>query len=82
MIKVKFFGVLRLDLGIVETEAEASTVKELLEVLKNSIDKLKDVNLKDYVIFVNEDNIVKLKMFRTKLNDGDVVSLMSPVSGG
>ncbi|MDR3217104.1 MAG: MoaD/ThiS family protein [Clostridiaceae bacterium] len=82
MVKVNFFGVLRLDLGMSEVTGEGKNVAELLDNLKRTIEPLKELNLKNYVIFVNGKNISDLKLFRTKLSDGDEVTMLSPVSGG
>jgi molybdopterin converting factor small subunit len=82
MIKVKFFGALRLDLGTASVEVEASTVQEVYEKLAEMFAMLKAKDLKNYVTFVNGENIVNLKMQSTELNSGDEIILMSPVSGG
>lgn len=84
MVKVKLFGIFRLDTGIREMEAEASSVKELLpqvlEKAKENNPKIK-MTLKDLdgcIVVVN--GVQKNKT--VKLRDGDEVMLMSPVCGG
>ena len=76
MITVKLYGLLRIESGIKENQLEASTVKEVLEQLQRCGIDRKDLN--GCVILVNGKNASK----RSKLTDGDLVVLMSPVAGG
>lgn len=82
MIKIKFLGLIRLNLGIADMEVQASSIKEMLEEVAKKTNVITSKELKDYVIFVNGKNMVDLKMYRTKLFDGDEILIMSPVSGG
>ena len=76
MIRVKLYGLLRIESGIKERQLEAATVKEVLEDLERcGIPRKK---LDATVILVNGKNVNK----RSKLSDGDTVVLMSPVAGG
>ena len=76
MITVKLYGLLRLDSGIKERQLEASTVLQVLEHLQDQ--GIPRKNLSGAVILVNGETANK----RKKLNDGDVVQLLSPVAGG
>ena len=76
MITVKLYGLLRLESGIKEKQMEASSVKEVLEVLAECGISKKDLN--GCVVLVNGNSANK----RSKLTDGDRVVLMSPVAGG
>jgi molybdopterin converting factor small subunit len=76
MITVKLYGLLRLDSGIKERQLEAATVAQVLDYLEDQGISRKD--LSGAVILVNSENANK----RRKLNDGDVVQLLSPVAGG
>lgn len=81
MIKVKLFGAARINYKDREVELDATTVKEVLEKLAEKYRApLKD--FKQFVYFVNDVNIDKLKMYRTPLQDGDVVTVISLGSGG
>ncbi len=81
MVTVKLFGTARVKFHEKEFQVEAGTVKELMEVLADRFSvRTKDV--KQFLIYVNEVNITKLKMYRTKLNEGDVIMFLSPASGG
>lgn len=82
MINVKFFGVLRLDLGVSGVQIEASDVKELCKVIPSVVEKATEKELKSSIIFVNGKNITKLKMYKTKLSDNDEVLFMAAVGGG
>lgn len=81
MVKVKLFGAARINYKDKEVELDAKTVKEVLEKLSEKYNALiKD--FKQFVYFVNDINIDKLKMYRTPLKDGDVVMVISLGSGG
>ncbi|HHT83870.1 MAG: MoaD/ThiS family protein [Christensenellales bacterium] len=82
MIKVKFYGLLRLKIGMESMEVEADSVRGLLYAMEKQLEGLTYKDLKQSVIFINGKNITDLKMYRTKLKDGDNVIFMSPVSGG
>ena len=76
MIRVKLYGLLRIESGIKERQLEAAAVKEVLEELERcGIPRKK---LEAAVILVNGSSANK----RSKLTDGDMVVLMSPVAGG
>ena len=76
MITVKLYGLLRLDSGIKELELEADSVKEVLKALEGCGISKKDLN--GCVILVNAAPANRF----SKLIDGDVVQLLSPVAGG
>ena len=76
MITVKLYGLLRIESGIKAKQLEATSVKEVLEVLTECGIPKKDIN--SCVILVNGKAANK----RSKLADGDTVVLMSPVAGG
>ena len=81
MVTVKLFGAARINYKDKEVRLNASTVKEVLEQLAEKYDApLKD--FKQFVYFVNDVNIDKLKMYRTPLKEGDVVMVISLGSGG
>ncbi len=83
MIRVRFFGLLRLDLGIREITVEAANVKELLvAVAAHTNGMFTAKQLKGYLIYVNGTLSTKLKGYRTKLKDGDEIIMMNPSSGG
>lgn len=81
MITVVFFGAARIEFGIREIVVEASSVSELLKKIATKFN-ITYKKAKQYLCFVNEENITSLKMWRTKLFDGDKVMLLSPASGG
>lgn len=75
MISVRVFGLLRLDSGISRLELEGGTVGEVLSRLPEALDEKK---IKGCSILVNG----KAATRRTKLNDGDEITILSPVAGG
>ena len=84
MVHVKLFGLLRLDSGLKELDAEAATVGDLYPILLREAKRMKPattVTAKDVdgcVIMINGKQGKK----RSRLQDGDEVLLMSPVCGG
>lgn len=84
MVKVKLFGLFRLDTGLRELEVDADTVKALYPVLLAEAKRIHPdttITAKDIdgcIVSVNG----KAGKKNTKLADGDEVMLMSPVCGG
>ena len=84
MVHVKLFGLLRLDTGLKELDAEAATVGELYPILLREAKQRKPattVTARDVdgcVILINGKQGKK----SSRLQDGDEVMLMSPVCGG
>ena len=76
MITVKLYGLLRIDSGIRERRIEAADIKEVFQDLTGQ--GIPQRELRGCVILVNG----KTANRRSKLQDGDVVQLMSPVAGG
>ncbi|MBR5930561.1 MAG: MoaD/ThiS family protein [Lachnospiraceae bacterium] len=84
MVKVKIFGTFRLDTGLKELDAEASSVKELYPIL---LEEAKKVNPTTMITAADIDGCIvvingKQCKKNSKLKDGDTVFLMSPVCGG
>lgn len=77
MIKVRFFGLLRLDTGVKSVEVEAKNMSQLyreLEIKSGiSLKTLKGCN-----VFING----KPKKFNQKLRDGDEIMFLVPSCGG
>lgn len=82
MVKVKLFGLLRLDSGIKEFETDAETVKDLYAVIKEKAIQNGNVitskNISGCAVMVNNCTANK----NTRLSDGDEVVFMSMVAGG
>ena len=84
MVKVKLFGLFRLDTGIKEVELEALSVSGLYPLLLDEAKRVKPdtkVTSKDIDGCIVVINGVQSKK-TSKLKDGDEVMLMSPVCGG
>lgn len=82
MVKVKLFGLLRIDSGIKELSAEADIVKDIFPVLIETASRngktitVKDIN--SCAVMINGQQATK----NTKIKDGDEVVFMSMVAGG
>ena len=93
MIKVKFFTLLRLYLGLEEIDIEADQidVRTLLIRVGEQIDsslvreKLLDADgdmLQGTIILINGHDILHMKKLDTIVEKGDTVSLFTPGGGG
>ena len=84
MVKVKLFGLFRLDTGLKELEADVKSVKELYPVLLAEAKKVKPdtkvtaADIDGCIVMINGRQGKK----SSALKDGDEVMLMSPVCGG
>lgn len=82
MVRVKLFGLLRIDSGIKELSVKADIVKDIFHVLIEAASRngktitVKDIN--SCAVMVNGQQATK----NTKLKDGDEVVFMSMVAGG
>ena len=82
MVRVKLFGLLRIDSGIKELSVEADAVKEIFPILIETASRngktITIKNINSCVVMVNGQQATK----NTKLKDGDEVVFMSMVAGG
>lgn len=77
MIKVRFFGLLRLDSGVKSVEVDAKNIRELYKKVE-AASSIPVKSLKGCNIFING----KRKKLNQKLNDGDEVMFLVPSCGG
>ncbi len=93
MVKVRFFTLLRLDLGIREIDIEINDNKKLIEILKivesktpkPFLHKLIDEKgelLNSAIILVNGKNVHHLAKLDTIIKDGDEIDIFPPGGGG
>lgn len=82
MVRVRFFGFVRIQIGVSSAEIAARTVEEALMEICSENGNIKLSILKNSLIFVNSVNISELEMFKTVLRDGDEVMILSPAAGG
>ena len=76
MITVKLYGLLRINSGIKERQMEAASMKDVLDDLM--VQGISKKELNGCIFLINQKSANK----KSKLTDGDVVQLMSPVAGG
>ena len=83
-VKVKLFGLLRVDSGLRELELEADTVRDIYPKLLEEMHRwdpgctFVEKDLSGCVVAVNDRRAKP----GTKLSPGDVVCLLPPVAGG
>lgn len=82
MVEVKLFASLRTCAGEKNFSTEAFTVKELLQEAAERYGDEFAARLKIATVLVNGKNIAHLRWKKTRLKDGDVVSLFPPLAGG
>jgi MoaD family protein len=82
MIKVRFFGLIRSKVGVNSIEISVNTVDEALKLISNNYENIKLSTLKNSMIFVNSVDIRNLRMFKSALEEGDEVMILSPTAGG
>ncbi len=82
MIEVRLFASLRSAAGEKKYFSEASTIRELLQEVSKRYGREFAGKLKTATVLVNGKNITHLRWKRTRLNDGDIVSLFPPLAGG
>ena len=84
MVHVKLFGLLRLDTGLKELDAEADSVRALYPILLEAAKRAKPetritaADIDGCIVVINGRQSRK----SSRLRDGDLVWLMSPVCGG
>ena len=84
MVHVKLFGLLRLDTGLKDLNANAESVKALYPILLDASRKARPdtkitaADIDGCIVIINGAQSKK----SSRLHDGDEVWLMSPVCGG
>jgi molybdopterin converting factor small subunit len=81
-VKVKLFGVFRMDTHTAEVELGAEKLKDVFGALHEKLGGAQlesGLQFKDAVVYVNGESCRKKSQ---KLSDGDEIWLLSPASGG
>ena len=81
-VKVKLFGVFRVDTHTAEVELGAEKLKDVFDALHEKLGGAQlesGLQFKDAVVYVNGESCRKKSQ---KLSDGDEIWLLSPASGG
>jgi len=87
MIRVRLFGLFRLDTGLRELKVDASKVRIVADLYPVLLEEAHKVNPRTKIIAKDIDGcivVVNGKQLNKKvaIKDGDEVMLMSPVCGG
>ena len=81
-VKVKLFGVFRMDTHTAEVEIGAEKLKDVFGALNDKLGNVQmdsGLEFKDALVYINGEPCAKKGR---KLNDGDELWLLSPASGG
>lgn len=81
-VKVKLFGVFRMDTHTAEVTVSAEKLKDVFDALHEKLGGAQlesGLQFKDAVVYVNGESCRKKSQ---KLSDGDEIWLLSPASGG
>ena len=84
MVNVRLFGVIRVDTGVKELSVEVASVRELIPAVAAELTRLAperaptERELRACLVTVNG----KAANYRTRLHDGDAVSLIPAAAGG
>ena len=81
-VKVKLFGVFRVDTHTPEVEVSADRLRDVFGALDEKLGPIQmdsGLEFKDAVIYLNGESCRKKSQ---KLQDGDELWLLSPASGG
>lgn len=81
MVKVRYFGMIRMNIKQSFDEIDAASVDELIKKISSKYD-MKYNELKNSVILINGKNMMNQKGLKTELHNGDEVQMLSPVAGG
>ena len=82
MITIKLFADLRELAGVKELTLEAKTVAEAVLQLGSRFGPEFQNRLPRLALILNGENVKFLGGLKTKLQDGDTLSLLPPVAGG
>ena len=78
-VKVRLFGVYRMDTHISQTQLSAEKLTDLFTKLNVLTENRSSIDFKDATVFINGE---LCKKRHKKLTDGDEIWLLSPASGG
>ncbi len=81
-VKVKLFGVFRVDTHTAEVALDAEKLKDVFGALNEKLGHIQmdsGLQFKDAVVYVNGESCTRKSK---KLTDGDEIWLLSPASGG
>ena len=87
-VRVRLFHELRNQLGQSQIEIEAATLKDVIQSLINMRSAMKNLlfdphgKLRGYTLFYVNNSVLNPPDLARKLNDGDLVLLVPPASGG
>jgi len=82
LVLVKLYATLRGFTGEKEISMKADTVEDVFSSLVSSYGEDFQKKLESATVLVNGQNIAHLKGRKTRLQDGDTVSLFPPLGGG
>jgi molybdopterin synthase sulfur carrier subunit len=87
-VSVRLFHELRNQFGQSEIQLEAATLKDVVQLLISKKDAVKDLlfdsdgRLRAYTLFYVNNSVLNPPNLAERLNDGDLVLLVPPATGG
>ena len=82
MVKVKYYGLIRNYTKVTEDDVSIYKVSSLIKWIGNMYGKEAIREAKRSFILLNGENVGLGKGYRTHLNDGDTVQIMTVTGGG
>ena len=82
MITVKFFGLISVNCQVRQMLVKDGTVRQVLNEIMQSCPSISEQQLRQVILFVNNQHISGNKRLSVELKDGDELALLSPSSGG
>lgn len=82
MAIVKFLGTLRLETHTSEIEVNEKYVDDILKFIDKHYDNINYVDLRNAIIFINNQKYKRSLFKKMELGDKDVMCILFPVAGG
>jgi molybdopterin converting factor small subunit len=80
-IKAQYRGGLADTIGLREEQVEATTVNDVVKRIRTRYGKQAEKTARSMLVAVNGISILRRKVWRTRLADGDLVAFL-PIAGG
>jgi len=82
LVIVKFFGLIRSQYNVTQLEVTSGTIHEIMDFILKSFPHMKNEDLHEAVLFINNEKVMNLNRFSRQVHDGDEVVFTNFVGGG